>query len=176
MTTPESRTTVTERETELRTPHSAQDGSETGEARLRAGARESSALGVDEQPQTSHTESDGEASLLARIQALGERIWGAVEAAWPRIEALFRPPAVWTKPPASLSAVWRYADEGAWTTKKGFWRNANKVWCRLVAIPISSVAYYLAWFVQRPTRLFFGLVAYFVLTRVGLLSWLPWFW
>ena len=176
MTTPDPRSTVTERETELRTPHSGQDGPATGEARLRASAREASAPTGDAQPKTSHTESDEQAGLVERITVLAEQVWAAVEAAWPHIEALFRPPGVWTDPPASLDAVWRYADEGAWTTKKGFWRKANKVWCRCVAIPFSAVAYYLAWFVQRPTRLITGLFLYFVLTRLGLLSWLPWFW
>ena len=63
-------------------------------------------------------------------------------------------PTVWSEPPATLSSLLVYARHGAWIGPGSkFWRGLGVLWCVLIAIPVSTLAYYLAWFCQRPGRL-----------------------
>jgi hypothetical protein len=77
-------------------------------------------------------------------------------------------PTVWSEPPATLSSLLLYARHGAWVGPGSrFWRGLGVLWCVLFAIPVSTAAYYLAWFCQRPGRLVTGVV-------VGLALWHAW--
>jgi hypothetical protein len=63
-------------------------------------------------------------------------------------------PSPWSEPPAELAALVRYAAAGEWCASEATgWRRAGQVYCWGVAIPASTVAYVLAWVVQRPGRL-----------------------
>lgn len=63
-------------------------------------------------------------------------------------------PTVWSESPATLSSLLVYARHGAWVGPGStFWRGLGVVWCVLIAIPVSTTAYYAAWFCQRPGRL-----------------------
>jgi hypothetical protein len=68
--------------------------------------------------------------------------------------AIGQTPSTWSTPPAELSALVRYAQDADWCdpTSRG-WRLAGQVYAFLVAIPVSFVAYLVAWTVQRPGRL-----------------------
>ncbi len=68
-------------------------------------------------------------------------------------------PTVWSEPPATLVSLLIYARHGAWIGPGSkFWRALGVLWCALIAIPVSTGAYYLAWFCQRPGRLLTGVV------------------
>lgn len=68
-------------------------------------------------------------------------------------------PTVWSEPPATLSSLLIYARHGAWIGPGStFWRGLGFLWCVLIAIPVSTLAYYFAWFCQRPGRLLTGVV------------------
>jgi hypothetical protein len=68
-------------------------------------------------------------------------------------------PTVWSEPPATLASLLLYARHGAWVGPGSkFWRGLGVLWCVLFAIPVSTAAYYLAWFCQRPWRLVTGVV------------------
>lgn len=94
----------------------------------------------------------------------------------PRLEATFRPPLVWTEAPASLSELAAYAFDGEWAGSNWFARFLGEWWCRLVAIPSSTVAYYAAWILQRPGRALTLVLIYFTVSQSDFGSWLPWLW
>jgi len=76
-------------------------------------------------------------------------------------------PTVWSEPPATLSSLLIYARHGAWIGPGSkFWRALGVLWCLLIAIPVSTAAYYFAWFCQRPGRLLTGVVVVLALWHV----------
>lgn len=63
-------------------------------------------------------------------------------------------PSVWSEAPATPAELVRYADDGEWCAPHSArLRAAGRAYCWAVAIPVSVLAYVLAWLVQRPARL-----------------------
>ncbi|WP_066890752.1 hypothetical protein [Carbonactinospora thermoautotrophica] len=145
---------TTHREAAHRTPHSGAGAENTANAAPRAPAR------AKDTEQTALTHRDRWSGLLDRLA--GE----------------LTPPTVWADRPASLREISRYARHGAWTTETGAWRTAGVWWCRLVAIPVSTLAYYTAWIAQRPSRTVVVTVLYVVAAHTTpgrvLLPWPAW--
>ena len=138
---------TTNDETAHRTPHNGRSG-ETG-ANAAMGAGERARLAVV----TAHTESD---------------TW------WSRHLEDLTPPTVWADKPASLQELTLYARHAAWTSQTGFLRGCGVAWCWLVAVPISTLAYYLAWLAQRPSRTLVVALLYAVIAHTGPGRWLLW--
>jgi hypothetical protein len=90
-----------------------------------------------------------------------------------RLAAYWRPPTVWSDPPASLDEICRYARYGEWTKTDGVWRFLGITWSWM-ALAVSAPLYYAAWFVQRPGRFFTGLVVYALAAHTPIFAWLPW--
>ncbi|KWX04622.1 hypothetical protein TH66_00235 [Carbonactinospora thermoautotrophica] len=149
---------TTQSEAAHRTPHSGAGAERAANASPRARAR------VKDTEQTALTQRDRWSGLLGRLVG-----WLAGE---------LTPPTVWADPPASLREISRYAHHGAWTTETGAWRTAGVWWCRLVAIPVSTLAYYTAWIAQRPSRTVVVTVLYVVAAHTTpgrvLLPWPAW--
>jgi hypothetical protein len=65
---------------------------------------------------------------------------------------------IWVPPnwrnerPASLDEVIAYADTAPWCAGEGKARKAGRVYNRVVAVPVSALAYVIAWIFQRPGR------------------------
>jgi hypothetical protein len=62
------------------------------------------------------------------------------------------PPNWRTERPASLDEVITYADTAPWCAGEGKARKAGRVYNRVVAVPVSALAYVIAWIFQRPGR------------------------
>jgi hypothetical protein len=90
---------------------------------------------------------------------------------WLRAE--FTPPVVVAQPPPSLQDISSYAARGGWTGEGGFWRRAGIWWMRLVGAPVTTIAYYAAWFAQRPGRAATVAALYAVLAHTTPGRWLP---
>jgi len=160
--------TITRRNSALRTPHSAEDPTDEvfPAETLTDGAEtpHSAHLGA---PRSALTDGDDEAGFWDSARAT----WAPV-AAW--LRANLRPPLVWTEPPASLADLSHYAHEQPYAAKYGIARLAGVWWNRVVAMPLSAVAYYGAWIVQRPSRVAALAVLYTVLAHTTVGLWLPW--
>jgi hypothetical protein len=120
----------------------------------------------------------GEPGRLAGLAA-GVAVWSrarrrAVRAVeW--VVGEWTPPAVWSQRPASLAELVGYARHGAWTAHSGFWRTAGVWWMGLVVVPFSTLAYYAAWVLQRPSRFLVCGLVYVVVAHTGLgAAVLPW--
>lgn len=166
---------VREPNSALRTPHSQNTA-------IPAAPQVSDSGGAEETPHSApnsaQTEPDGEeppAEELTFKAASRQWLTNTGERVKPVLAGL-RPPAVWTQPPASLQALVRYADDAPWADKTGSIRAAGRVWCRVIAVPVSVVAYYTAWLAQRPSRFLVLLVLYVVIAHTSAGSWLPWIW
>jgi hypothetical protein len=108
------------------------------------------------------------ADLVAEATARAGRIW-----TWTAAE--FRPPTVWTDSPASVAALLEYAKTADWAAPGGPWRAAGIWWARLIGIPLTVLAYYAAWIVQRPGRFLTVLFLYALLAQTTPGRWLlPW--
>ncbi|MGH3737132.1 MAG: hypothetical protein ACRDT6_16180 [Micromonosporaceae bacterium] len=139
---------TTERDTAHRTPRRLKVADSGVNASMGAGAPASVS------PQTAHTQRDR---------------W------WDRQLADLTPPTVWSQPPASLRELSLYARHAAWGPQTGFVRGCGIWWCRLVGIPVSTFAYYVAWIAQRPSRTTVALLLYTVLAHTKFVGWLlPW--
>lgn len=147
---------VTEGETALPTSHSAGDAPEAtnSAARARARARVASETALTQ----GHDEAD----------AAG--VW---EALIGRLQEYWRPPVVWSQPPASLHELTVYAAHGEWTSQDGPLR-ALGIGYSWLAVAASTVLYYAAWIVQRPGRLATVTVLYGLLAHTPPGAWLPW--
>lgn len=116
---------------------------------------------------------EAETSLLQTTD--GDGSGGGFSAWMERRFADFEPPEVWSKPPAALSELSRYVRHGAWAGPHTPWRTAAIWWFRLVGLPASTVAYYGAWIIQRPSRTIAAAIVYALLAHLPFLSWLlPW--
>ena len=160
----------------LRTPHSENtDSEDVTEVSGNEGSSETPHSALNSAPDSGDTPSpSGGASdeVITFKDAVGQ--WLRTSAA-PALSGL-RPPMVWTQPPASLKDLATYAKEAPWAARTGPIRVAGRVWCWLVAVPVSTLAYYLAWLCQRPSRLITVFVLYAVLTQTTPGEHLPWLW
>jgi hypothetical protein len=140
-------TTSTPTATAHHTPHSGErpEAEETRRgARDRAREGSGSGRGRQEGPEGARR------PLPAWLSSAGDKV---------RAYAFGDIPTVWSEPPATLSSLLVYARHGAWVGPGSrFWRGLGFLWCVLIAIPISTLAYYVAWFCQRPGRLLTGVV------------------
>lgn len=139
---------ATERDTAHRTRRGLMVADSGGNASMGAGAP------VSVSPQTAHTKRDR---------------W------WSRQLEDLTPPTVWADCPASLRELALYARHSAWGPQNGFIRGCGVWWCRLIGIPVSTVAYYIAWIAQRPSRTFVTVLLCAVLAHTKFGGWLlPW--
>ncbi|PRX92015.1 hypothetical protein [Allonocardiopsis opalescens] len=68
------------------------------------------------------------------------------------VVATWTPPEIWAESRPSLRDIHTYATKGDWTSATGRARTAGVWYGRLVAIPVTAGAYYLAWLAERPSR------------------------
>jgi hypothetical protein len=160
-------------------PHSAvphtpapggEDANASGRAPKRAGARENNAASAQPQPHSADpetgTEGDGQAAEPA--ESAGPSLAERARA----VAAAGTPPDVWAADRPALRAVWAYARRGEWTTRTGVWRRAGCVYAFAVAVPVTALAYYLAWICERPSRLLAAALLLIVFAQIPPLSWL----
>ncbi|ADD45875.1 hypothetical protein [Stackebrandtia nassauensis] len=169
----DSGNTATEGKSALRTPHSAETPTETFKAGQRADAR--ARIPEESAPKSAHTDNADDSNDLSFKEAVGQWLAGVGARVKPIAEGL-RPPSVWTEAPASLAALVRYADTAPWADKAGPIRTMGKLWCRVISVPVSVIAYYIAWLTQRPSRFITAVIVYAVIAHTSIGSWLPWLW
>ena len=67
--------------------------------------------------------------------------------------------------PATVHQVWKYTRAGGWVPGKRARRIEffGKLYGYLIAVPVTALAFIALWFVQRPTRVVFGVILWFAL-------------
>jgi hypothetical protein len=138
-----------------RTPHPhPRPVAEQSRRGARDRAREISGLGSGRQEGPEEVRRELPAWLIKAVEKVRAYAFGDI-------------PTVWSEPPATLASLLVYARHGAWVGPGSkFWRALGVLWCALIAIPVSTLAYYLAWFCQRPGRLITGVVVAVALWHV----------
>lgn len=88
------------------------------------------------------------------------------------VKDAFTPPDIWAQDRPSLSKVWAHATRGDWTGDTGLPRRIGQAYAIAVAVPLTAVAYVLAWTAERPSRAAAAVVLLVLLIRIPPLSWL----
>ncbi|THV40572.1 hypothetical protein [Glycomyces buryatensis] len=111
-----------------------------------ASADSAAAPPVPELAETSEAAAAEEApvEVAATGPSMADRLAG--------VRAIWVPPNWRTERPASLDEVIAYADTAPWCAGDGKARKAGRAYNRLVAVPVSALAYVIAWIFQRPGR------------------------
>lgn len=177
-------TTVTEREAPKSGPVPVWKAPQEASTRTRAHVRAREAVGPEspaQAPAPTVTVSDQQAGPAGVEQAELE-VRDAGAGVWLRLRRQLAPPQPWTHRPASLEAMRRYAARGGWAGPHSPARRAMTWWFRLVALPVTVLAHYLAWTVERPARTVVVAVVWAVVMQLPpiyaaaawLLPWDPW--
>lgn len=100
-----------------------------------------------------------EVEHVATVTALPSRETQSPAAAVPplpsraQLAELIIPPDIWSDDRPGLRKLWLYGVYGRWTHADGFVRVAGAVYASVVAMPVTTVLYFLAWIFERPARL-----------------------
>lgn len=85
------------------------------------------------------THSDAGVALAAWLKRAGGVLSGEMHS-----------PEIWDEDRPKLRELWLYARHGAQVPAKGWLRALSVIWGALVAVPVSTLAYYVAWLVTLP--------------------------
>jgi hypothetical protein len=72
------------------------------------------------------------------------------------------PPDIWSDKRPSLRDLWLYGVYGRWTQASGPVRVAGALYASVVAMPITTALYLLAWVVERPARVAVVVALYYL--------------
>lgn len=135
-----------------RTVHSSGDTPEALNAPARAGAREYDPSSAQSQV---HSQDPPRKGLSDWLQPLMSG---------------FTPPDIVRQDRPSLRKVWAYGARGAYTAESGSWRAAGRLYSFAASAAI-GVLYYLAWLVERPSRLLAAAVLAFLIFFEEVTAW-----
>jgi hypothetical protein len=136
-------------------PHSGERWPETVKARPRAGAREYA-------PSTAQSQPDSAVDAGGHADARDDSGSDVLSNLRDVLLDTFTPPDVVAHDMPALARVWSYARRGEWTGEDGLPRTFGVVYAAVVSVPVTWLAYQVAWLVERPARLSAAVLLYWL--------------